>query len=69
MDMRRMLSVEPGNPSTKDNGDTHVLIQQAAAPTVEIGADSKTLVMALGAFFVVIFALHKLEKWARRGVL
>ncbi len=70
MDLRNTLAaVEPGNPSTSSNGDTHTQIQQAAAPAVEVGTDSKTLVMALGAFFIIIFVLHKVEKWARKGVL
>ncbi len=61
--------VEPGNPSTATNGDMHTQVQQAAAPTVEVGTESKTIIMALAAFFVIIFVLHKAEKWARKGVL
>jgi len=69
MDLRNTLAVEPGNPSTAANGDDHTKVQQAAAPAVEIGTDSKTLVLALAAFFIIIFVLHKIEKWARKGVL
>ena len=67
-DLRQAMAVAVGNPSTAENSDNHVEIQQTTAPQVPIVASSKTLVIALAAFFVIIFALHKAEKWARKGV-
>ena len=66
--LEESLAAPIGNPATSNTSTQHTEIQQNTTPAASLSSDGKTITLALAMFFIIIFLLHKAEKWVRKGV-